>query len=141
MMFSGSNFRWVKALQAKNLVVPVVGDLAGPRAMRAIAGWLAQRGVGVSAYYTSNVEDYVWQDGKYAAFVANTRALPWTADGVMVRSWFHAGRPAGGLVARPGYYSSQILQPIGAFLAAADALPTGRAAYEQVITAGMLDLR
>jgi hypothetical protein len=136
------DFRWVKELQAMNLVIPVVGDLAGPHAVRAMGAWLQERGVGVSAYYTSNVEDYVWRDGKYDAFVANVKALPWTADGVIVRSYFHDG-PGSlyGLVARPGYYSSQLLQPIGAFLAAVDAARDRPAPYEQVITAGMLDLR
>ncbi len=141
-LYREEDFRWVKALEARNLVVPVVGDLAGPHAVRAIADWLKRQGVGVSGYYTSNVENYVWRDGKYAAFVANVRALPWSADGVIVRSYFHDGRGAAGLEPRPGYYSTQILQPVGAFLIAADALAAGRAtSYEQVVTAGMLDLR
>ena len=45
------------------------------------------------------------------------------------------------LVARPGYYSSQLLQPVEAFLDAADAARGRAAPYEQIITAGMLDLR
>jgi hypothetical protein len=142
-MADEEDFRWVKELEAKNLVIPVVGDLAGPDAMRRIGVWLDQRGVGVSAYYTSNVEDYVWRDGKYDAFVANVRALPWTRAGVIVRSYFHDGPgSAYGLAAQPGYYSSQLLQPVGAFLEAADAARMDRPTpYEQVITAGMLPLR
>ena len=137
------DFQWVKQLQAKNLVVPVVGDLAGPHAIRAVAGWLAERGVGVSEYYTSNVEDYLWRGGAYAAFVDNVRALPWTADGVIIRSYFgQRGGHFHGLVARPGYYSIQLLQPAAAFLRAVDVPTRGRqVSYEQVITAGLIDLR
>lgn len=36
-----SDFQWVKALEERNLVVPVVGDLAGPKAVRAIGAYLA----------------------------------------------------------------------------------------------------
>ena len=68
------DFRWVKRLQASNLVIPVVGDLAGPHAVRAIAAWLEERDVGVTAYYTSNVEDYVWRAGNYDAFVEKAAA-------------------------------------------------------------------
>jgi hypothetical protein len=136
------DFRSVKALEARNLVIPVVGDLAGPHAVRAIGAWLEQRGVGLSSYYTSNVEDYVWQDGKYDAFVANVRALPWTRDGVIIRSYFHNGPTVPGLSARPGYYSSQLLQPVAAFLEAAEAAALDRATpYERIITAGMVELR
>lgn len=137
------DFRWVKALQAKNLVIPVVGDLAGPKAIRAIGAWLDLRGIGVTAYYTSNVEDYVWRDGHYDAFVANVRALPWAPGGVIVRSYFHNGFGGGpGIEARPGYYSSQILQPVEALLDAADAAAADtRTSYERVITAGMVELR
>ena len=142
-LVSEEDFRWVKDLQARNLVVPVVGDLAGSHAMRAVAGWLTEHGVGVSEYYTSNVEDYLWRGGDYPAFVANVRALPWTSDGVIIRSYFGGRRGSfPGLAALPGYYSIQLLQPATAFLRAADSLMDGtRMSYEQVITAGLIDLR
>ena len=142
-LVSEDDFRWVKDLQARNLVVPVVGDLAGTHAIRAMAGWLAERGVGVSEYYTSNVEDYLWWGGDYPEFVANVRALPWTSDGVIIRSYFGRRRgPFPGLAAFPGYFSTQVLQPAAAFLRVADSLMDGvRMSYEQVITAGLIDLR
>ena len=31
-----SNFLFIKGLQEKNLIVPVVGDFAGPKALRAV---------------------------------------------------------------------------------------------------------
>jgi hypothetical protein len=38
------DFRWVKELERRNLVIPVVGDLAGAHAVRAIGGWLERQG-------------------------------------------------------------------------------------------------
>jgi hypothetical protein len=137
------DFRWVKQLEAKNLVVPVVGDLAGPKAIEAIGRWLADRRVAVTAYYTSNVEDYVWRDGGYRAFIANTRALPWSDDGVIIRSWFGRGvgrSPA--LAVRPGFGSAQLLQPASAFVRVTDRIASGATlTYEDVISAGFIPLR
>ena len=138
------DFRRVKALQASNLIVPVVGDLAGPHAIQAIARWLEERGVGVSAYYTSNVEDYLWRDGSYGTFAENVRALPWTRNGVIIRSYFGQGMggPLPGMSASPGSYSTQLLQPAVALLDALEALADGAGmSYVQVITAGMVELR
>ena len=103
------DFRCVKALQASNLIVPVVGDLAGPHAIQTVARWLEERGVGVSAYYTSNVEDYLWRDGSYGTFAENVRALPWTRDGVIIRTYFGQGMggPLPGMSASPGSYSTR----------------------------------
>ena len=47
---------------------------AAARALPAIGSWLRERGVAVGAYYTSNVEDYLWREGIYEHFVANVRA-------------------------------------------------------------------
>ena len=137
------DYRWVKQLEARNLVVPVVGDLAGPTAVKAIARWLAERGVGVSEYYTSNVEDYVWRDGNYRAFIANARALPWTSDSVIIRSYFGRGARFPALVAKDGYGSTQMLQPVAAFLRAAESVgpSSNRPSYEDVIAAGLIPLR
>jgi hypothetical protein len=62
---------------------------------------------------------------------------------MIIRSYFHNGPgSAYGLVARPGYYSSQMLQPVGALLEAAAAARRDRTTpYEQVITAGSIPLR
>ena len=41
----------------RNLVVPGAEVLAGTHAIRAVARWIAECGVVVREYYTSNVED------------------------------------------------------------------------------------
>src|SRR5262249_13609542 len=58
------NFREVKSLHEKNLIVPVSGDFGGPKALRAIGAYVRKQGGAVSAYYVSNVEQYLFQDGK-----------------------------------------------------------------------------
>jgi hypothetical protein len=81
------NFQAVKALQEKNLVVPVSGDFAGPKALRAIGDYLQTRGAVVSAFYLSNVEQYLFQDGKAKAFYDNVAALPVNDRSVFIRPY------------------------------------------------------
>jgi hypothetical protein len=105
---SEAAFQFVKSLQARDLIVPVVGDLAGPTAVRAIGRWLSARGERLSAFYTSNVEFYLFRAGTFGRFVANLGALPRHDHAVVIRSVFGgAGRPA------PGYNSASLVQPVG----------------------------
>src|SRR4029077_11336501 len=68
---SEENFRFLKELEAKNLLVPVVGNFAGPKAIRAVGQYLKERGGMVSAFYLSNVEMYLMQDGLMNSFCRN----------------------------------------------------------------------
>ena len=79
------NFSFVKTLQQKNLIVPVVGDFAGPRALRVVGGFLKERSATVSAFYVSNVENYLHRNGVWAAFCANVAALPLDRASVFIR--------------------------------------------------------
>jgi hypothetical protein len=83
---SEASFAFLKDLQARNLVVPVVGDFGGPKAIRAIGRYLKTRGATVGAFYLSNVEQYLVQDGKWNAFCANVAALPLDATSTFIRS-------------------------------------------------------
>jgi hypothetical protein len=105
------HFRTVKSLEEKNLVVPVSGDFGGPKAIRAIGAWLHKQGGTVSAFYVSNVEQYLFQDGKAGAFYDNVATLPVTETSVFIRPY--ALRGFGG--------APQALCGIAAFLSAARA--------------------
>ena len=73
--------------------------------MAAIGTWLATNGIRVSAFYTSNVEFYLFRQGTFGRFVENLRRLPIHERGVVVRSVFGGlGSPL------PGYGSAQQLQ-------------------------------
>jgi hypothetical protein len=70
------NWRAIKDLQSRNLIVPVVGDFGGSGAIRSVGAYLRDHGAVVSAFYLSNVEQYLNQDGKEDAFLCNVAALP-----------------------------------------------------------------
>src|SRR5262249_47227009 len=57
------NYKILKTLEAKNLLIPVVGNFAGPKALRAVGAWLKEKHAVVSAFYLSNVEQYLNMDG------------------------------------------------------------------------------
>ncbi len=108
------DFQFVKALQARDLVIPVVGNLAGPAALANIAKFLASSNRQVSAFYTSNVEFYLFRDGSFPNFVANLGRLPHQPGSLIIRSVFPGGR--GGAEMSPGYNSASLSQPIQTLL-------------------------
>jgi hypothetical protein len=81
------NYQFVKSLQERNLVVPVSGDFGGPKAIRAIGAYLHKQGGTVSAFYLSNVEQYLFQDGKQRAFYDNVATLPLNDASVFIRPY------------------------------------------------------
>ena len=95
------HFRLVKSLHEKNLIVPVSGDFAGPRAIRAIGAYLRKQGGIVSAFYLSNVEQYLFQDRKQRAFYDNVATLPVNGGSVFIRPVLTPPRRRGGSVALP----------------------------------------
>jgi hypothetical protein len=80
------NFRRVKALHARNLIVPVVGNFAGPKAVRSVGKYLKSRNTLVGAFYLSNVEQYLRREGSWATFCANAATLPLDNASVFIRS-------------------------------------------------------
>jgi hypothetical protein len=84
---SEENWRVLKTLEAKNLLVPVVGNFAGPKALRAVGGWLKQHRATVSAFYLSNVEQYLNMDGIWIDFCRNSLALPIDEHSRFIRSF------------------------------------------------------
>jgi len=79
-------FHVMKDLESKNLVVPVVGDFGGPKAIRAIGAYLKKQNATVSAFYLSNVEQYLYQDGKWDAFCRNVAMLPLDGSSTFIRA-------------------------------------------------------
>ena len=82
---SEDKFRFLKELQSKNLVIPLVGNFSGPKALRAIGTYLKARGATVTAFYVSNVESYLRRDGSWPVFCANVATLPLDASSVFIR--------------------------------------------------------
>ena len=97
-----TSFAWLKDLESRNLVVPVVGDFAGQKAVREVAAYLHAHGTPVSAFYLSNVEDYLYQDNKWQAFCRNVARLPLDETSTFIRSTSR-GRAPGGFGAFGGF--------------------------------------
>jgi len=83
---SHASFVAIKEMQAKNLIVPVVGDHTGPTALRHVGRYIRERGATVGAFYTSNVEQYLFRYGTWPRFAANLGTLPLTDTSVIIRS-------------------------------------------------------
>jgi hypothetical protein len=91
---SDEAFTYVKNLEAKNVIVPIVGNFAGPKALRTIGRYLSEHGAVVGAFYVSNVEQYLERDGTWTTFCANVASLPIDAASIFIRpggrDWFSA---------------------------------------------------
>ena len=85
---SEDNFRFMQDLETRNLVVPIVGDFVGPKAIRAVGGYLRDRGASVSAFYLSNVEMYLEREMTWGSFCRNVAALPLDGRSMFIRSAF-----------------------------------------------------
>ena len=92
---SEDRYAAVREMHMKNLLIPIVGNFAGPKAIRGVANYLRSRGATVSAFYVSNVEQYLWRDGAWPAFCANVATLPLDEKSTFIRA-VRAGRYAGG---------------------------------------------
>jgi hypothetical protein len=80
------NFKVLKELHSKNLFVPVVGNFAGPKALRAVGRYIKDRNALVSAFYLSNVEQYLTREGRWYVFCANVATLPLDPSSTFIRS-------------------------------------------------------
>ncbi|MEO7191504.1 MAG: hypothetical protein ABI051_10660 [Vicinamibacterales bacterium] len=109
-----ANYAKLKDMEERNLIVPVVGDFAGPKALRSVGRYVREHGAAISTFYVSNVEQYLYQDGIFSDFARNVATLPLTSASTFVRS----------VSARSGYAGENLgpdgrataLYPIRAFV-------------------------
>jgi hypothetical protein len=81
------NFKAVQDLERRNLIIPVVGDFSGPKTLRSIGRYLKDHGATLTAFYTSNVEQYLFEQGDdWKHFLTNVSAFPLDASSVFIRS-------------------------------------------------------
>jgi hypothetical protein len=80
-------YRTVREMQRRNLIVPVIGNFGGEHALAAVGAWLRERKAPVTTFYTSNVEQYLFQQsGVWEQFYRNVAALPLDSSSTFVRS-------------------------------------------------------
>lgn len=124
----------LRDMHERNLIVPLVGDFAGPKALRSVARYLDLHHATVSVFYTSNVEQYLFPGrgnnapDAWQRFYDNVGALPITAGSTFIRAFFNnQGRimripgpdPQMGLTPfAPGPRSQTLLNPIAVLLSA-----------------------
>jgi hypothetical protein len=81
------NFRIVQQMHRNNLIIPLVGDFGGDKALLAVGQYLRQHDATVTAFYTSNVEQYLFQTRRsWRRFYSNVAELPMDASSMFIRS-------------------------------------------------------
>jgi len=89
-------YRFVKELQRRNLIVPIVGDFSGAHALRAIADYITEQNAVVSVFYVSNVESYLLLGSGhyvYSKFMDNVISLPTDTSSVYIRTFSNDFHP------------------------------------------------
>ncbi len=80
-------FRFVQRLERQNRVVPLVGDLAGEKTLAALARRIEGRGLTVAVLYSSNVEKYLFDQGKWDRWTTNVALLPFDDRSLFLRAY------------------------------------------------------
>ncbi len=107
------DFEFVRDLHRKNLIIPVVADFAGKKGIASVADYLKKNGYTVTAFYLSNVEQYLFQNGVFGDFAENVRKLPLTDKSLFIRAIAGRGpHPA----RQPGHRLTTLLQKMTVFL-------------------------
>jgi hypothetical protein len=99
---SEESFSFVKEMEQKNLVIPIVGNFGGPKAIRSVAGYLKEHDAIVGAFYLSNVEQYLFKPPQGGAsihtnFYQSVGTLPLDASSMFIRSGNRQTGARGGL--------------------------------------------
>jgi hypothetical protein len=83
---SDSNYQFVRQMQQRNLIVPIVGDFAGPKAIRAVASYIRDHQGEVTAFYVSNVEEYIASPRSvWLSYCRNIATLPLNSTSTFIR--------------------------------------------------------
>lgn len=131
---SENDFQFLRKMQLENRIVPVIGDLAGQKAMRDVGRYLKRQGSVVSAFYVSNVEFYLFGDKRFPLFLENLKNLPVDESSVLIRSVFnHWQRHSETL---PGYDVTTLMQRIDGLLELHQERPYRD--YWEVVTTGYI---
>ena len=131
-------FQFIRSMERRDRIIPVVCNVAGSTAMRSIARYATENGLVVSAFYLSNVEQYLIQrDQGFDRYVANVRALPHNASSVIIRSYFgRFGQTHPLYVPGPGNVSTSMIEPIDSFLRRAGSREIG--GYADLVFGGFI---
>jgi hypothetical protein len=86
------NFRRLREYEKNNMIVPVVGDFGGDKALRAVGEYVRAHEATVTVFYTSNVEQYLFQEAyAWRKFLANVATFPLDGRSTFIRSISNRG--------------------------------------------------
>ena len=133
------DFKFLQSFEERNLLIPVVGNLAGEGALKRIAQYLNERSLRVSAFYSSNVEFYLMRGDDFERFAENVTALPRDERSVIIRSYFNGTSGYAHPQTVGEYYSTQLLQTMESFVK--EHASGGYHSYSDIINKHVIDLR
>jgi len=132
------DFRFIKRLEEQDLIIPIVGDLSGPRALKALGSYIESTRERVSAFYVSNVEFYLSREGTFGKFAENLKSLPVDDHSVIIRSYFNFYAPPHPQ-SIPGHFSTQLLEKIADLIQQCDS--GGCESYSEIVTKNSIALQ
>ncbi len=108
------DYNFVREMHRKNLIIPIVGDFGGTKALTSVGDYLRKSGLTVTAYYLSNVEQYLFDGSSFEGFARNIKKLPLTDKSLFIRAVFNMrySHPAG----LSGHLSTTLLQQMTVFV-------------------------
>lgn len=110
------NFRALREFERNNLLVPIVGDFGGDKAIQAVGRYLREHGATVNFFYTSNVEQYLFQGDAWQRYYKNVATLPIDNNSTFIRAYFNMGFRFPPGIITPDLHSVQLLDPIRGLL-------------------------
>jgi len=110
------SYRLLREFERNNLLVPVVGDFGGDKAIQAVGRYLREHGATANFFYTSNVEQYLFQTDAWQRYYRNVATLPLDNNSTFIRAYFNMGFRFPPGIITPDLHSVQLLDPIPGLL-------------------------
>jgi hypothetical protein len=112
------SYQALRNMERKNLIVPLTGDFAGDKTIRAVGRYLKEHDATVSWFYTSNVEQYLFQSDAWKRFFGNVATLPLDEHGIFIRAFFNMGARYPSSTANGQIRSATLIEPMADAIAA-----------------------
>ena len=102
----------LREFQRNNLLVPIVGDFGGDKAIQAVGRYLREQDATANYFYTSNVEQYLFQNDAWQRYYNNVATLPIDDNSTFIRAYFNMGFRFPPGIITPDLHSVQLLDPM-----------------------------
>jgi hypothetical protein len=87
-----ADYQFVRNFQQQNRIIPLVGDFAGEKTLKAVGNYLRKNSLAVSVFYISNVEQFLFQNDSFDSYAKNVKLIPITTKSIFIRSIPNFGR-------------------------------------------------